>query len=108
MQKLITLVITIIAMTACKQISPICENTEYTYNDDVKYIIDANCNTSGCHTQGANIGDFTSYSKMEKYLKNGKFNRHVFIKKDMPKGFELNAEDKTVLQCWKEKGYLEN
>jgi len=100
MKKYILYTVAIVYLfSSCKQISPICEETEYTYNDEVKMIIDVNCSTTSCHTQGANIGDFTNYANMKKYLKNGKFNEHIFIKKDMPKGFELSVEDKIILQC---------
>ena len=105
---ILVLIIGVSLLNSCKQISPLCEDTDFTYNDEVKIIIDANCSTSGCHDQNATIGDFSSYIELEKYLNNGKFKKHVFTLGDMPKGFDLSFNDKAVLQCWMENNFLEN
>ena len=97
-----------IIMLSCKQVSLICEDTEYTYDTDVKIIIEQRCNNAGCHDDGSSNGDFTSYDKLEPFLKNGKFNKHVFVTKDMPKNDTLAFDQKVVLQCWFENGHLEN
>ena len=71
-------------------------------------IIEQRCNNAGCHNTGSNNGDFTTYDNLEIVLKNGKFNNHVFVNKDMPKNDTLTFDQKVILQCWFEKGYAEN
>ena len=107
LNKISVMLICILFGYSCKNVSPLCEDTEFTYNNDVKTIVDASCNTIGCHIQNATIGDFTTYEEMSKIFDNGKFKNHVFTLGDMPKGNILNFEDKAVLQCWMENGFLE-
>lgn len=96
-----------LAISSCTKTSDECGTVEYTYNQDVKSIIDKNCSTSGCHEQGASIGDMSNFNSLETYLKNGKFNIHVFVKKDMPKMKVLSDEDKQILNCWYDSGFDE-
>jgi len=108
MNKLIFIFTITIVMLSCKKVSLICEDAEYTYDTDVKMIIEQRCNNAGCHDAGSINGEFTSYEKLEIFLKNGKFNKHVFVDKDMPKNDTLSFDQKVVLQCWFENGYEEN
>ncbi|MFT4644171.1 MAG: hypothetical protein ACI8ZX_000572 [Planctomycetota bacterium] len=94
------------SLVACKDVSEVCVDTNYTYNDEIKTIIDNNCSTSGCHSQGAYIGDYTTYDGM-KSIFDGEFEDRVIDKGNMPKGFTLNFGDKSKLECWMENGFAE-
>lgn len=106
MKKYFLYLVIFLFIVSCKNVSPLCEDTSFTYNTEVKPIIDANCNTMGCHSQGSVNGDYTSYEGLESSF-DGSFEDRVFNKKDMPKGSLLNFEDLATLQCWMEKGFKE-
>lgn len=107
MKQYLILSLGVILLFSCKKASEECMDTKYTYNADTKSIIDNNCNTSGCHNSGSSNGDFTTYAKLKPFLKNDKFENRVFIVGDMPKDSLMTFKDKSVLQCWMEKGYKE-
>lgn len=93
---------------SCKKADVDCVDTNYTYDNDAKSIIDNNCNTMGCHNKNSVNGDFTSYAKLKPYLDDGKFNTRVFIVGDMPKNRFINFKNKSILQCWMDNSFKEN
>lgn len=106
MKKYILYLFITTTLVACKDVTELCEDTNYTYNNDIKSIIDANCSVSGCHRQGASIGDFTTYDGMQSIF-DGEFEYRVIDKGDMPPGFILYFSDKSKLECWMENGFKE-
>jgi uncharacterized membrane protein len=88
---------------AAKDASPTavtCNGTNASYNSNIKAIITANC--VGCH------GSYNSYAGLQSSLTDGSFARVVLTEKSMPRGNTLSADNLSVLQCWKERGYPEN
>lgn len=106
MKKYILYIFLLSTVIACKEVSPLCEDTAFAYSDDIKTIIDANCNVMGCHSQGSENGDFTTYAGLEPTF-DKEFKNRVFTRKDMPKGAILNFTDLATLQCWMENGFEE-
>lgn len=89
-----------------------CENINPTYTNDAKTIIDNNCAFSGCHGQGATIGDFTTYSSMEaRQVLNAQGIVDRVNSTDpstvMPPGNTLSQADKDILTCWANDNYPE-
>lgn len=89
-----------------------CENIDPTYTNDAKTIIDNNCATSGCHSAGANIGDFTSYTEMQaRQVLNAQGIVDRINSSNpgtvMPPGNTLSQEAKDILTCWANDGYPE-
>lgn len=82
-----------------------CAATPVTYVGNVKGILDAKCNLSGCHDDNAQgvLGDYSTLSdsrKQEIYTR-------VCVTKNMPPaGMGFQRIDS--IRCWSENGYLEN
>ena len=80
----------------------------YTYNADIKTIIEASCLSSGCHGSGSSRGDFTTYSGLKTYITNGSFKREVITTKNMPEGSSLSSSQLSMISCWLDSGAPEN
>ena len=77
------------------------------FSKHVKPIIDLNCASStSCHATGALNVEFTSYDLMVPFFAGIK--DRVFVKKDMPKGGVLTADQLAIINCWYEKGNKNN
>ncbi len=72
-----------------------------TYTASVKKVLDDNCNR--CH-KGGKKGDFTNYAGVKEKIDEGSFNKHVFVKKDMPPKEPLTTADFDLLKNWVEAG----
>ena len=86
----------------------------YTYNQDVKAIIDASCAYAGCHVAGFALGNHTSYSTLKPQLDNGQFKKRVLDERTMPPSYapddkpkSLTEEQINIISCWAEDGYPE-
>ena len=102
MKQILFLFTAILLISSCKKAEVNCEDTNYTYDTDVKTIIDNNCNVAGCHNGSGSIGDYGSYAGIKTVLDNGEFEDHVFITGDMPRARLLTFTNKSILQCWME------
>ena len=79
------------------------------YNKHVKPIIATNCATPGCHNAGSVNGDYTTYAGLLIKVNNGSFKNRVFnANNPMPASGLLPKAQLDVLQCWLDKGALEN
>jgi len=92
------------SFVACKKnknkITPVCDGTNATYNSTVKAIVNASC--VSCHSS------YSTYSGLSVITSNGKFEKHVLTKQDMPEGTTLTADQLNKIQCWLEAGFPEN
>lgn len=79
----------------------------YTYNADIKAIVDQKCANPYCHGSGSGVGDWTSYSLLKVALDDGSFNREVLVDKTMPKGGALDDSELKAIECWYKEGYPE-
>lgn len=92
--------------------SAVCDTLNATYDSHIKAIVDLSCAISGCHESGAGIGDFTSYSSLEPYLNNGRFETRVITQQDMPPSYAtvpaLTDSELEQISCWIESNTPEN
>ncbi|MDH3650506.1 MAG: hypothetical protein OEQ53_12545 [Saprospiraceae bacterium] len=86
---------------------PICM-TVPTFDQSVREIIRNRCNFSGCHDGSSGVGNYNSYSGLDRVLQSGKFKQLVIIEKTMPRSGTLNDAEFESLRCWTENGFLEN
>lgn len=118
------LVIVLISIMACdREVLPPsdgCTDDTITYETSTKEIINLTCAYSGCHDgAGGAPGDFTTYSAMERYLRDGSFTERVIDMRDNPaRGMPPNKsiypnslqDDLTptqlqVITCWIENDF---
>ncbi|MBN8701425.1 MAG: hypothetical protein J0M08_00005 [Bacteroidetes bacterium] len=83
-----------------------CSTINSSYKSDIKPIIDANCNSGGCHNSGSSYGDFTTYKGLLSKSNNGSLNRHVLVDKKMPPSKPLSLDDRKKIKCWINSGSL--
>jgi hypothetical protein len=87
------------ATDPCASITPIY------YDNHIKPLLDANCNTSGCHDNSAQVS-FDTYSSLNTTRMSGIYNR-VCVTQDMPPSGGLSSAIIDTFRCWKEGGYME-
>ncbi|MEM9990195.1 MAG: hypothetical protein AAF738_00460 [Bacteroidota bacterium] len=113
------LVASIIACNSDKLPKPIatdaCEVQQITYVGEIENIIVRTCAYDGCHSNGAAIGDYTSYDKLLSVLENGLFATRVLDIGDMPPIYapddrpkSLTEEEVELIECWFNTGFPEN
>lgn len=80
-----------------------------TFTKHIKPIIEQNCSTIGCHVSGGSgNGDFTSFSELKSKVTAGTFKLRVFDSPNnpMPASGKLPQKQLDVIQCWLDKGAL--
>lgn len=86
-----------------------CNTANITYSLHVKPIIGQHCALTGCHDAfGSAPGNFDLYSDIKFSIDAGFFQDRTFTKKDMPVTYPLPDSLITILQCWIDKGALNN
>lgn len=85
---------------------------EVSYSLQVKQIIDETCAYVDCHDGGGNApGDFTTYNRMESFLREDLFGKRTIDLRDMPPNYategpkSLTQEQLDMLICWIENEY---
>lgn len=84
-----------------------CSGVNAKFTADVLPIIQANCQTSGCHDASSTNGPgpLTSYDK----IKNASANiRTAVVSRTMPKGGSLSAAQIKAIVCWIDSGSPNN
>lgn len=95
-------------IVACSEDDPAESDCDsYTYDADIKSIVDMSCATAYCHGSGSAAGDWTSYDLLKSALDDGSFNSAVLVNKTMPKGSSLDDSQLESIRCWYEAGYPE-
>lgn len=82
----------------------LCEGTSYTYEADIKSIVDSNCAISGCHNGSGSIPDFSTYDEL--------FDNRLAVKsrtgaKTMPPASSdkiLTDAQIQMIACWVDDG----
>ena len=82
-------------------------STIVSFAAEIKPLLDANCNTSGCHTNGFAAGDFTTYQGVLSKFDNGSLKERVDAR-TMPPAFELQDDEIQKIVCWVEAGAPNN
>jgi hypothetical protein len=85
-----------------------CANVSASYTNDIRPIVNANCNSSGCHNAGSSNGDFTTYAGLKAKADDGSLDQRVNIRKDMPKNGSLSKADRSKIRCWINNGAPQN
>lgn len=87
--------------------------SSFSYNDDVKLIIDNSCAYSGCHDGGGGApGNYTSFDGLNDVLMSGFFMSRVVFTKDMPPSYatgptELTNNELSIIEEWLSAGFPE-
>lgn len=82
-----------------------CTVTHISYNTHVKGILDANCETSGCHDD-QNLSSFGDYASLGQTRRQRLYERIVIAKDMPPAGMDQLLRD--TVNCWSLQGYSEN
>jgi hypothetical protein len=83
-----------------------CTQTDITYNDHIRGIMDRHCNTSGCH-DGSVMQPFGAYSNIDQTRRERIYTR-ACVTRDMPPTGGLPIEVIDSISCWATQGYLES
>jgi len=91
-----------VSCTKDKAVSPACD-PPVVYEAQVKPILAASCNISGCHESGFAAGDFTTYEGIKAKAENGSLTV-VLEAQVMPPndtdGQPLTKDQRQMLLCW--------
>ena len=77
-----------------------CDNTNYTYTNDIDPIMRGNCAASGCHDGVTSLSDYSTYQ--------GVFDDRFVLKNGIERGLEqltngraqLTQNEKDLIVCW--------
>lgn len=79
----------------------------YTYNANIKAIVDANCATAGCHVNGTGRQPMSNYTEVVNCINN--FSMKTRIENgSMPPGGSMSATHTSALITWINNNYPEN
>lgn len=85
-----------------------CSKVNAAYNADIRPLVAARCNTTGCHTSGYANGDFTFYEGLKVSADNGTLMSKVVTNKTMPPSGALSQDDRNKFECWIKNGSPNN
>jgi len=105
----LSFIVLLLGLVSCEKgkYSPICNDSNPTYESHISFIVNSSCMGSSCHNVGSKRGDFSVYDSMKPSLEDGKFEYHVLTKQDMPRDKKLSEQDLNIIQCWMENEYPE-
>ena len=95
-----------------------CSSDIFTYNNEIKLIIDESCAYSGCHLDSS-PGRFDNYNGLLPYLEDNTFRQRVIIQRgdpvegmppnNSPEGRpeDLTEEQIQMVECWLDAGFPE-
>jgi len=115
-KNIILLFILLIQIISCKKDKgkiPItsqsfCDSLQVKYSVHIQPVIQSQCAISGCHTSGASMGDFTTYSGVKAKVDNGSFENRVLTLSNMPPVGPLPDSTKKKIDCWLKAGAPNN
>ena len=86
----------------------ICDTLPATYANDIRPIVNVNC-LSGCHVSGGSAStDFSIYGPLKEDADNGQLKNRVIVIGDMPPAGALPDSVLQKIDCWIQKGALNN
>jgi len=85
-----------------------CDSLQVKYSVHIQPVIQSQCAISGCHTSGASMGDFTTYSGVKAKVDNGSFENRVLTLSNMPPVGPLPDSTKKKIDCWLKAGAPNN
>ncbi len=82
------------------------------FQSDVMPILNSSCAISGCHVAGFDFGDYSDYAGVKAQADNGSLVREITNKTMPPSNTtgpsELTDSQISLIECWVEKGALDN
>lgn len=98
---LLALVVLLLMAGSCEKKEITCNGaaTGFTYQKDIKAIVDENC--TGCHEGYAN------FEGLNISIQNGEFEREVITRQTMPQGGKLTVDQLIMIKCWLDNGAKE-
>lgn len=86
-----------------------CDTVNVTFSQSILPIMEAKCNTAGCHVPGGSgPGDFTGYNGVKSKADNGSLVNRTITLKDMPPGAPLTICEMNKIRKWVEAGAPNN
>ena len=90
-----------------------CEGVEVSYASDIVPIINVACALSGCHVEGFENGNFTTYQGVKSRADNGSLASQVVFSQNMPPNdspgpTSLSSAQIQAFQCWIADGAPDN
>ena len=86
----------------------LCDTMIVTWTTDIQTIMYANCSLGGCHDGVGAPGNFLLYADVNADALNGKLWDRVNTQGDMPPAGKLPIADLQKIDCWIQKGALNN
>lgn len=86
--------------------TPDCSTTK-SYAADVSPILQASCNTTGCHASGSHEGPGALVTYQQVYNNRSDIRKSV-ANGSMPEGATLTAAEKNAIICWIDNGAANN
>ena len=81
--------------------------TDQVTYDEIQFLLNRKCSTSGCHDGSSGYGDFRTYQGMLNDIRNGTIEAEVIQKGTMPQDDTLSTMEFHLIQCWIDNGYLQ-
>ena len=86
-----------------------CDTIAVSYADDIVPLLQANCNTDGCHKAGgAGNGIFENYQAVKAKVDNGSMQARVIDQRTMPPAGTLSDCQIAIIQVWLNDGAADN
>lgn len=82
-----------------------CED-KVTY-EEIRFLLNRKCASSGCHDGSSGYGDFRTYDGMQTDISNGNIEAEVIQKGTMPQDDTLSTMEFHLIQCWIDNGYIQ-
>jgi len=97
-----------LGLVSCTQdkVLPREKCTDQVTYDDLQFLLQRKCTTSGCHDGSSGYGDYRSYNGLLTDIRNGSVEAEVIQKGSMPQNDTLSDAEFHMIQCWIDNGYL--
>ena len=91
---------------------PGCDSGSFSYANDIRPVILANCTGPVCHSGGNPNYDFRTYAVIADRVRTGRFEERLLLPENdpmhMPAGREIGECDLFTLRTWIHQGYNNN
>ncbi len=90
-----------------------CDSSFFTFDKNIRPILNSNCNFSDCHASGGKAGyNYTLYAVVAANVRAGTIDYRIDLPIDhplhMPKNARLNPCDHFIIKTWIKQGFAEN
>ncbi len=90
-----------------------CDSTFYTFDKNIRPILNSNCNFSDCHASGGKASyNYTLYAVVAASVRAGTIDYRIDLPIEhplhMPKNTRLSSCDYFIIKTWIKQGFAEN